>query len=374
VALPVGRTAKFFVGVFVSLLTALVALPASAEETRAVEVVATGAPSATSAVEALVRELLNRLPVAIRWVDAPHIDPREVLAHRVEDPGVVARVWVDLSRPAGARLFVANTASDHFLVRVVPAGDGHVEVEQEAVAQIIGFAVEAILAGGEIGVTRDVAVSQILTEPNRPEAAPPDVVPRVDPFQRRGLSGEVGALVGLRALESGPAVGVVSGLVATMTGATGSVVQPLLVLELQYQAPVDLQANAVAVRLEGAGGILQGGLQARFGSRVSARAAIGLGADALYAQPHVPTGSLFSARGPFWIGPMIATARVGFEVVAVAPVSLFAVVGCDLDMSGVHFPVSDDGSAEPNVIPWRVWPVAQLGVSVSFPGSISRAP
>ncbi len=374
-ALPVGRTAKSFVGVAVFILVWLTTRPAVADAERsAVDVVATGEPAATSAVEALVRELLNRLPVLIRWADAPHIDPREVLADRTPDPGVVARVWVDLSRPTEARLFVANGASDHFLVRVVPAGDGHIEVEREAVAQIVGFAVEALLTGSDIGVTREAAAKQILADPTRIETPVP--VPRRAPEPRpfrAGVSGELGAFVGLRALGPGSA-GVEPGLLAGVRGKGAGAVQPVLVLEWQYEAPLDLLGNAIAVRLEGAGGRLHGGILARLGSRVSIQATVGLGADAIHARPYAPAGSAFVARAPFWLGAMVATAGLAVDVVVASPIALFASAGCELDMSGVSFPVTTNGSAEPNVVPWRVWPFALFGVNVSLEGNPSRLP
>jgi hypothetical protein len=66
------------------------------------------------------------------------------------------------------------------------------------------------------------------------------------------------------------------------------------------------------------------------------------------------------------LGAAVATARVGIEVRVAASVSLFASAGFDLDMSGVSFPVSANGSTEPNAVPWRVWPVARLGASLSL--------
>jgi hypothetical protein len=325
-----------------------------------VEVVATGEPGATEAVEALVRELLGRLPVAIEWAYAPHIDLHEVLAHRTTDPGVVARVWVDFSDLEAASVIVVAAATDRFLVRWVPTERGNIEVEQEAVAQIIGFTVEAILEGAEIGVTRDVAARQILAQPMAHPEQPPPLQHRV------GASEELGAFVGLRAIGPGPAVGIDPGLLFALSGPREALVRPLLVAELQYEAPVDLEANDVAVRLEGVGGTLQGGIEARLASRLSLRATAGLGADAIHAQPQATTGSAFAARGPFWLGAAVATARVGIEVRVAASVSLFASAGFDLDMSGVSFPVSANGSTEPNAVPWRAWPVASLGASVSL--------
>jgi hypothetical protein len=376
VAPPLGHTAKSFFSTFVLVLGICIPAPAAADvERQAVEVEATGDPSETSAVEALVRELLNRLPVAIRWTDAPHIDPQDVLAQRPAGQGVVARVWVDLSDPAGANLVVADAASDRFLVRLVPAVSGHLEVEQEAVAQIIGFAVEAILAGSDIGATRDVAARQILTPPRVPEGGPEQhAVARVQLPRRESVSGELGAFVGLRALGAGPVLSFDPGLVAVASGPNRWPVRPILLLELQYQAPLYLQGNAVEVRLQEAGGSLQGGVEARLGSRVSFRGAAGLGANALYAQPRAATSSAFKAREPFWLGAMVATARVGIEVAMTRQISLFASAGCDLDMSGIRFPVSDNGSSQPNVVPWRVWPLAYMGISVGLAGDSRGLP
>jgi hypothetical protein len=68
------------------------------------------------------------------------------------------------------------------------------------------------------------------------------------------------------------------------------------------------------------------------------------------------------------------TARVGFEVAVAAPVFLFGSAGFDVDLSGVRFNVSDNGAAEPNVVPWRVWPVGYLGIGFRLDGAHARAP
>jgi hypothetical protein len=378
VAPRLGFAARPFFSTFALILGTCIIPPSAVADVErpAVEVAATGDPSATSAVEALVRELLSRLPVVIRWTDAPRIDPHEVLEQRPAEPGVVARVWVDLSDPAAAHLVVADAAGDRYLVRLVPAVNGHVEVEQEAVAQIIGFAVEAILAGSDIGATRDVAARQILTPPDGPDRSPQKhAAAQVRPPRRReGVSGELGAFVGLRNLGGGPSLSLDPGLVAVASGPKGWSVGPVLLLELQYQAPLYLEGNAVEVRLQETGGSLQGGVQAHLGSRVSIRGVGGLGAEAFYAQPRAATGSAFKARDPFWLGAMVATARVGIEVAMTQQISLFAWAGCDFDMSGIRFPVSENGSSQPNVVPWRVWPLSYMGISVSLSGDSRGLP
>jgi hypothetical protein len=364
--MAVTGAARSLVAVGVLACVALCPQVAVADaQPRAVEVIATGEKSATAAVETLVRELLQRLPVVIRWVNAPEIDLRDVLSRRTADPGLAARVWVDLSDAAGARLFVANAASDHFLVRLVPAGDGHREVEQEAVAQIIGSAVDAILAGGEIGVTREVAVRQIATSPI-PSTKPPSL--------QNDIAGGLGAFVGVRALGPGPAISVDPGLMASVGASRRWPLQPLLSLELHYDAPLDWPGNAVAVRIEGAGGSFQAGVRAPLGSRVSVQATAGLGADALHAEPHASSASDFAARGPFWLAATVAPVRVECQIIVAPRVSLAASVGFDINLRGIEFNVSDNGSAEPNIVPWRVWPVALLGAIFDLDDVRGRSP
>jgi hypothetical protein len=373
--MAVTRAAGSLMAVAVLLSAALLPRSAAADtdtDAHTVEIVATGEKTSTSAVEALVRELLKRLPVTIRWAFAPEIDPRDVLAPRMADSGLAARVWVDLSQRTGARLFVANAASDHFLVRLVPAEQGHEEVEEEAVAQIIGSAVEAILAGGEIGVTREVAVRQIAVEPPPSVRTPSSPSPRS--ASRDGISGSLGAFVGLRALGAGPLIGATPGFVGTIVGPRRWAVQPRLALELQYDAPFDAQAQAVAVQFEGGGASLQPGFQIHVGARVALQASTGLGAEALHVRSHAAQGSAFVARGPFWAAAAVATVRVAVEVAVAGPISLFGSAGFDVDLSGVEFNVNDNGSTEPNVVPWRVWPIARLGASFSLEGAHPRAP
>jgi hypothetical protein len=377
--MAVTLTARSLIAVGSLALVALIPRPAVADaEPETVEIVATGERTATSAVEVLVRELLKRLPVVIRWASAPEIDPRDVLARRTADSVLAARVWIDLSDRTGARLFVANAASDHFLVRLVPAEEGHREVEEEAVAQIIASSVEAILAGGEIGVTREVAVRQMAIEPRRDEAAQSSTAPSPQasrpPSREGGFSSRAGAFLGLRALGAGPVVGVEPGLLAAVVVPQRWVVQPFLVLEAQYDAPVEWQAHGVAVQLEGGGANLQPGLQARVSSRVSVQASLGLGGEAFYVQSHAAQASTVAARGPFWLAARTATARVGVEVDVAAPVSLFGSAGFDVDLSGVQFNVSNSGSDEPSVVPWRVWPLARLGANFHFESAHRNEP
>jgi hypothetical protein len=348
-------------------------------EARSVEIVATGDENATSAVESLVRELLRDLSVEIRWTRAQSIDPREVLSRRAADVGLVARVWVDLSDPLGARLFVANATSDHFLVRIVPAskGDEDKKVESEAVAQIVSSAVEALLAGGKIGVTREVAVRQVEGKlgvgPRLAEPPPAEPGPPADGTVPGRFSGEVGAFFAFRGLGAGPVVGLEPGLIGTLAAPRRWLLRPILILALQYDAPRDWQTDTVGVRLEGGGGSVQAGLRTQLAKRVSLQASVGLGPEGMHVEPLANAG--FSPKPPFWLVAAILTARIGVEVALSGPLSLFAMTGCDVDMSGVQFNVADGGTLTSNVVvPWRVWPVALLGASLALGGDRAPAP
>jgi hypothetical protein len=355
-------------------------------ESPNVEIIATGDEAATSAIQSLVRDLLRDRSVAIRWTEAPSIDPREVLSRRAADSGLVARVWVDLSDPLGARLFVANAASDRFLVRIVPTAKGDLDkkIENEAVAQIVSSSVEALLAGGTIGVTREVATRQVegrlappaVAEPPPAEPPPgssrspldaPSTTPRPSgPGDAAAIAGEVGAFFALRGLGTGPVVSLEPGLTATLEAPRRWPVRPILILALQYDAPHDWTAATVGVRLEGAGGSVQAGLRAALGPRVSLQASIGAGPEGIHVTPQPAASAGFRPESPFWVAAAILTTRIGVEVRLAGRLSVFSMAGCDVDTSGVQFNVNDRGKLSSDVVPWRVWPVVLLGASYAL--------
>jgi hypothetical protein len=347
-------------------------------EAPSVEIVATGDETATSAVESLVRELLRDLAVEIHWTRAPSIDPREVLSRRPPDVGLLARVWVDLSDPLGARMFIANATSDHFLVRIVPAtkGDDDKKIENEAVAQIVSSSVQALLAGGNIGVTREAAVRQVELVAPPPV---PDVI-HVEPRTRPGstvlreLSGEVGAFVALRGLGTGPILSFDTGLMGTLAGPRRWPVRPILILALQWDAPRDWQTHTIGVQLEGAGGSVQAGVRTQLGARVSLQASVGLGPEEIRVDPQAVPNAGFNPKSPFWVAAAMLTTRIGVEVLLVGPLSAFAMAGGDIDTSGVQFNVNDNGTLSSDVVPWRIWPVALLGASLALGGDPAPAP
>lgn len=348
-------------------------------EAPGVEIVATGNETATSAVESLVRELLRDLEVEIHWTRAPSIDPREVLSRRAPDAGLLARVWVDLSDPLGARLFIANATSDHFLVRLVPAtkGDDDRKIENETVAQIVSSSVQALLAGGNIGVTREAAVRQV--ELVAPPPPAPDVIhveprPRTGSTVLRDLSGEVGAFLALRGLGTGPILSLDPGLMGTLAAPRRWPVRPILILALQYDAPRDWQTHTIGVQLEGAGGSVQAGVRTQLGARVSLQASVGLGPEGIRVEPQAVPNAGFSPKSPFWVAAAMLTTRIGVEVLLAGPLSAFAMVGGDVDISGVQFNVNDNGTLSSDIVPWRIWPVALLGANLALGGDRAPAP
>ena len=152
------------------LARALESAPANA---RVAHVVASGEAEDTAAVEGVVRELVARLPIELRWSTASGIDIGQVLAQHAPDGQVAARAWLDLSNPRRARIYVANAQDNRYVVRIVPLSDGYDEVGREVIGHIVEFALDAFLSGAPVGVSREVAERQVTEEADTGQPATP---------------------------------------------------------------------------------------------------------------------------------------------------------------------------------------------------------
>jgi hypothetical protein len=148
-----------------ALLVVSVAL-AVAGAPQSVEIVVIGTPADLQRVRDLTDP--GRLGGAPpRWARADRFDPRDVLR-----PGAALRCWVDLSRPARARLtFAAGTpagggtrAGDRFLVRDVELSGRFDELDRQALAQVLELSVAALLEDERAGLSRAEAQALLLPE------------------------------------------------------------------------------------------------------------------------------------------------------------------------------------------------------------------
>lgn len=141
---------------------------------KRVEVSIVGEPVAVREVEPAIRELLARLPIEVHWDRPSLLDPREVVTPRPAASPAVARVWVDVSSPTRVTLYVVDSRWERVLIRHVPLQGPLGEITREEIAHIVESAVEALLAGGQIGIAREEARRSLGLAPRPPLVARPE--------------------------------------------------------------------------------------------------------------------------------------------------------------------------------------------------------
>ena len=347
---------------------------------RAVEVVASGGPEILQAMADRVRSLESRYPVAVRWTAVAAIDVREVVAPRAAGEAVFARVWLDMSDPARAVLFIANAGHDRFLVRVVPVSDGYGELTRESLATVVESAIDALLAGGQIGVDRGEAVREIEAqtgtpiagEPKAPESAslrsrPPVPAAPQPPSSSKRRPWSLAAQYRADAMAAGPTVRHGAQLALGYATGLGSAVDLLLMLTAQFTSrvltrrrrPPRGRCSAAARGLPSARLRTCGACSA--GRRRSARAPISRGSS-----PRSTAGTGLVGAEPFLVASPVATVFVS-GVVRPAPwLDLALGVGVDVAVLDQHFDVETAGDRTPLISPWRARPYAFVGAGVPF--------
>lgn len=169
-------------GIVTFLVVALVGAPASAQP-RAVDLVFIGDATDASGLTLVLTELLDRLEVELRRGPIrTALDAREVLTPDPEAPPALARVWIEAGEER-TTLYLVDGDWERILVRHVPLEDGLDEVGREQVAHIVYAAVEALIAGARIGLTRDQARQElgVPAPPPPPEPPPPPPEPPPPP-------------------------------------------------------------------------------------------------------------------------------------------------------------------------------------------------
>ena len=321
------------------------------EETRTVEVVSTS----TVDLEELVQELLRQFPVTLHWTRVAAVDPREVLAHRAVDPRVVARVWLDLSDPHRAYLYVVN-ASERFIVRQVPLQSGYDEIARESLAHILESVVDALLSGADIGVSRELAERQLAER--LPSVRAPLPPPRTS---RLPLSAAVYYRAGTW---SGDDAVHQPGLALGLSFPPARRLRGTVWLWASYVAPLTWQGARAGAAFTGASVRLTAGLEAKVHPRVTLRAVAGPGLDALEVQSR-PGPGIHAVR-PFWtLAPMLTVVGM-VDVRLGGPLSLVAGIGIEADLAGTHYDILlADGTPQTTLSPWPLRPFGFLGFAIS---------
>jgi hypothetical protein len=336
----------------------------------------------TASMAKRIHALDARLGVSTRWQARTTIDARDVLADKRLEPGILARVWLDLSDPKRAVLYIANAAHDRFLVRVVPADDGYGELTQESLTTIVESVVDALVAGGQIGVDRQEATHKIEEEMGvRVEPPPPVVVapaatePKAAPARDAGTAGSsqpkrAGARSVLDlayrmdvvadgfSIRQGPQVAL------SLAGFLSSAVDMELWLGGHYAPSSTLGEGTQRVRLHGGGARAGAALIGRAGSAFTFRFAVGAGVDVFDVQAEIAPESGWIGADSYTISVPIATAFAGGSVHATRWLDVPFSFGIDADLSSHHFDAQSGSERTVLIQPWIVHPFATIGFGV----------
>jgi hypothetical protein len=177
----------------------VIARPARAEGER-VEVAIVGSEEAIRFVEDPLRASFASLPVTVTTTAAETLDVNALLA--LPSSSSVARIWVDVRSAERIAMFLADRSGQRILLRQVARAAPDDVVAREELLQILESSVEALLAGGQIGVEREEA-RRALGLPEKTIPPPAELPPPQEPVPAplpKAEPGGVGFFFGYHAL------------------------------------------------------------------------------------------------------------------------------------------------------------------------------
>jgi hypothetical protein len=344
-------------------LTATILVAASTfaqtSSAEAVDVVIAADEASAPAMRAVVVELIERLRLATTVTFAPGVNAVELITPRAGAEPRVARVWIDLSKPERATLYLVDRDWERILIRHVRKMAGHEELAREAIGHILETAVDALTHGARIGIEREQARSEL-----ERESAPP--APVLAPTPSRASAGprlEFGVMYEGELYAQGGVVA--SGPAGTFyIGAPGGTLRPGGWLTLQYRFPVIVDAAPLGVRLDGVAGRALAAIDFALGPGFAVRVGAGGGVDVMHMRPR-PDGSPGTAPANDEDFALVVARLSGEAAWSFAgDFALALMVSCDLDPSGSRYVVLGDGVASAVLSPWPVRPALSLGVTI----------
>jgi hypothetical protein len=314
---------------------------------EAVDVVIAADEASAPAMRAVVVELIERLGLATTVTFAPGVNAVELITPRAGAEPRVARVWIDLSKPERATLYLVDRDWERILIRHVRKRAGHQELAREAIGHILETAVDALTHGARIGIERE----QARTELERESA--PSAGPRLE-FGAM-YEGELYAQGGI--IANGP-------LGTFYIGAPRGTLRPGGWLTLQYRFPVIVDAAPLGLRLDGVSGRALAAIDFAVGPRFAVRVGVGAGVDVMHVNPR-PDGSPSTAAANDEDFALVV-ARLSGEAMwsFSADFALALMLSCDLDPSGSRYMALVDGVSSAVLSPWPVRPALSLGVTI----------
>jgi len=332
------------------------ALPADAAAGRSVPtvqiVVVAGADPARAFFEVL-RELLGRHAVDVSTAWDERLDLSSILQEQAPTPGLLARVYIDLSDGKEVGIYLLDAGSTRALIRSVATSGGQVdELAREAAAHIVEAAVTALLSGATIGMPRLEARRQLGLETTPavvavvPVAAPQRLRWEIAPTYSVGLwSGGAGSVI------HGP------GLSFALGGSTprawgGRVHLGLSLPHDDENAGVRAEFFDIAPRVLGT-------FEHRISGGVAVEAAMGPGCDLTFVSATATSPSVGVDRKQSIIDPVWAV-QAGVSVDLGDRLWLAVRGTLDIDLADTRYVVELAPGRGTVADPWRLRPGLQL--------------
>jgi hypothetical protein len=325
-------------------------------------------------VSQVLKELLGRLGVSSEIRAVAKVDPVAVVTPPSEPEQALARVFIDASGDDAAIVYIVDTRWERILVRRVPLSAGVDEVVREEIGHIVESSVEALRAGGQIGVSREEA-SEALGVPPTPEK-PAQREPVARPVERRraplapknekkppGLILDLGvgweaALWTRDQLRHGPLVRI--GFGSALLG--GSLVA-------QYRIPLSKDAEPIGLRQESGALRALAFFRPALASDLHARIEVGAGLDVERVEPRITEDGATSVSDAKTRAAFVGRVGAGLDVLAFGESWLSGIFALEIDPSPDDYAIRRGSRTETVAKPLYVRPGFSLILTTPLAGN-----
>lgn len=348
-------------------------------ERERVSIVLGADPENQKRLTQVLAELLGRLGVTPEIRSASRVSPVDVVTPPVSPERALARVFIDATDRDVAVVYIVDAGWERILVRRVPLPAGLDEVVREEIGHIVESSVEALRAGGKIGVSREQASEELGVPVPAPSAERPRKrpIPRSRPVEterrpvarqseRRGkLELELDLGLGWEAsfwtsdhLRHGPIVRLDLG--TALVGGT---------LLAQYRMPVSEDAEPIGLRQESGALRALGFLRPTIAKELRLRFELGVGLDFERLEPRITEDGATSVSDVKTRAAFIARAGAGLELRVFDESWLSVVFALEMDPSPDDYVIQRGTRTESVVEPLFVRPGLALVLATPLAGN-----